>query len=114
MQTEYIILIIQLVLTFIGGLVTAVPVYYRMRSGRKAEEASAAETLTGSAMAFAKQCESRIAEQDEIIDDLKVKMEKMERHLRYWQRGATVLIRQLVDNGLEPLWDPNGGPDDEE
>ncbi len=112
MAIESIILIIQIVVMFIGALITVVPTYYRMRSQRKAEEATAAYRITQSAMEFAEQCEAKIAEQGKTIKALEKNMARIEKHLRYWQRGCALLIQQLVDNDLEPVWDPNGGPDD--
>lgn len=113
MGTEYATLIVQILIA-LGTIGALIPVFYKMRSGRereeataKKEEATAAESLTGSALAFVERCERRIA-------DLETDVARLEKHLRFWQKGCAQLIRQLVEAGLKPVWDPNGGPDEED
>ena len=120
MTTETIALIVQILIA-LGSLAAIVPVYYKMRSERRKaqasatmEEATAAQKLTQSAMDMVEQCEAKIAAQDKVIESLRANMARIEKHLKYWQRGCALLIQQLVENNLVPVWDPNGGPDDTE
>jgi len=107
MTTDNIILIINICLTAICAALALTPAYYKMKAERKKEGADAAAALTQSAMAIAKHCEEQ-------IEDLKIDVARLERQLRYWQKGAMMLIEQLVKHDLEPVWDPNGGPKGDE
>lgn len=105
MESETVLLVIQVIvaLATLGGIV---PVWYRMKSGRKSEEAGTAEKLTGTAMEMVQQCRTEIAE-------LKAEVKRLDRLFRWCLDGATRLFKQLIENNLEPVWNPNDVPEDE-
>lgn len=102
-MTDTTIVVIQLFLTALTGVMALVPTYYKMKAQREREQASGAHDVADSAMSMVDRWEARATE-------LECRLKRVEKEMRYWQRGATMLIKQVLEAGLEPVFDPNGGP----
>ena len=107
-MSENTVIIIQLILTAITPILGGLAVFLRMKTERRKEEAvaseheaTAASTLTGSALDIVKTLERQQAEQAKELKALK-------REVRYWKRGCSKLIKQVTDAGMIPVWEPNG------
>lgn len=98
-----VIAVIQLVLTLTAATVAILPALLKMRSEKEKAEADKDATLTGSAMSMVEAWEKRVQRLEDKVADL-------EQSEDYWKRGCYRLINQLTSLGIQPCWDPNGGP----
>jgi len=117
MTLDNIATLVQVMLA-LASFAALVPVLYKMRAERQKEEAvakeseaSAASKLSDAAMAMLAKWEAREVALTQKVEKLEAKVEKLERHLEFWQEGATISLQQLLDNNIEPKWDPSKGPD---
>jgi len=106
MDVDITVALIQLTLTLAAAGFAIVPAVVKMRHERKKAEAETAGIITDSAIAMVKRWESR-------METLEAEVLTLNQHLAYWQKGCTLLIEQLTKEGIQPCWDPNGGPDKE-
>ena len=107
-MSENTVIIIQLILTALTPILGGLAVFLRMKTERRKEEAvaskdeaTAASTLTGSALDIVQTLERRQVEQAR-------EMSLLKREVRYWKRGCGKLIKQVTDAGMVPVWEPNG------
>ena len=114
---------IPIVLSFIGGLGGVATLGTWILSWRKAKPEIARmyqEMLTTQAQEMKRQADDlaalrkRVSYQDQKIDYQGQRLQRqgkvirqMEQRLEAWEEGIRKLVRQLSENGLEPIWMPD-------
>ena len=102
MQNEAVVIaVIQLVLTLAAATVAILPALMKMRSEKAKAEADTIHTLTDSALAMVETWEKR-------VQKLEATVRRLEESEEFWKRGCYKLLKQIIDLGYEPCWDPNG------
>ena len=101
------IVVLQVVLTGIAAVAAVVPAWRKMGSERRRQDADAAGVVTDKALAMLDVWQDRVRALEVKVEGLEQVIAGLQRLIEYWRRGCAILLRQLVENDLEPIWQPD-------